>query len=63
MSTLQKPKYYECGICGQIHPWGFDGDCRDDVNRFNLEDLETRHGVDGFELVEWSERLNSEAGQ
>ena len=23
-----------CGSCGQYHPKGFDGDCRDDANRF-----------------------------
>jgi len=25
---------YECGICDCYHPWDFDGDCRDDSNRF-----------------------------
>lgn len=25
---------YECGICGSYHPWSFDGDCRDDANRY-----------------------------
>lgn len=27
-----------CGSCGQFHPKGFDGDCRDDANRFPVED-------------------------
>jgi hypothetical protein len=26
----------ECGSCGQFHPKGFDGDCRDDANRLTL---------------------------
>lgn len=32
--------YYECGCCGcgAYHPIDFYGDCRDDANRFNLED-------------------------
>jgi len=25
---------YECGGCGAYHPVGFEGDCRDDSNRF-----------------------------
>jgi hypothetical protein len=25
---------YECGICDCYHPWSFDGDCRDDSNRY-----------------------------
>jgi hypothetical protein len=25
---------YECGICDCLHPWNFNGDCRDDNNRF-----------------------------
>jgi hypothetical protein len=57
MRAEPRPKYYDCGICGQIHPWNFDGDCRDDANRFNLEALEGRHGVNGFELLEWCERV------
>ena len=34
-----KPKYFfECGGCDQYHPLGFTGDCRDDANRYNLDD-------------------------
>lgn len=25
---------YECGICSQYHPATWDGDCRDDANRY-----------------------------
>lgn len=28
----------ECGSCGGYHPAGFDGDCRDDANRFPTPD-------------------------
>jgi len=28
----------DCGICDQYHPKGFDGDCRDDANRFSVDD-------------------------
>ena len=31
--------YYECGICDHLHPWEWDGDCRDDANRFTNEDV------------------------
>ena len=33
-------KFYECDICGHIHPWSWDGDCRDDDNRFTFDILE-----------------------
>ena len=28
----------ECGSCGFYHPRGYDGDCRDDRNRFFARD-------------------------
>lgn len=31
--------FYECGICGHYHPAKFDGDCRDDANRYGTNDL------------------------
>jgi hypothetical protein len=31
--------FYQCGGCGAFHPASFTGDCRDDFNRFNAEDL------------------------
>lgn len=54
----EKPRYYECGICDQIHPWGWNGDCRDDANRFNPEDLEAIPG--GYELMSWEERQTAD---
>lgn len=41
-----KPVYYECEICGHIHPWDWDGDCRDNENRFTDDQLVQRHGHD-----------------
>lgn len=31
-------KVYECGICGEYHPWHWKGDCRDDANRIQIDD-------------------------
>ena len=25
---------YECGICSCWHPWEWNGDCREDANRY-----------------------------
>jgi len=44
----QKPTYYECGICGQYHSVLWDGDCREDAARFTPEDLDAKHGADGW---------------
>lgn len=42
---------YECGICSCYHPWGWDGDCRDDGNRFDsLEDYASAHRVTVYEV-------------
>jgi hypothetical protein len=40
------PTYYECGICGCWHDAQWDGDCRDDKARFNIEDIDEKHGYD-----------------
>ena len=32
--------FYECGICGHMHPTAWDGDCRDDANRFTNDELD-----------------------
>ena len=34
-----KQVFYECGICDCIHPWLWNGDCRDDANRLSLDDV------------------------
>lgn len=53
MSTTLDRQYwfYECGICDCLHPCGFAGDCRDDSNRFALDELEERYGWDNVHIV------------
>ncbi len=36
---MSKNKYYECGICEHLHLWDWDGDCRDDANRFASDQI------------------------
>lgn len=43
------PKYFQCGCCEQMHSVNFFGDCRNNEERFNPEDLDVRHGRDGWE--------------
>lgn len=43
-----KPRYFECGICGHHHPAGFAGDCREDGSRFYPDVLDQRHGRLGW---------------
>jgi hypothetical protein len=45
---MAKPKFYECGICNSYHPVLWDGDCRDDENRFNHDDLNDKYGFIGW---------------
>lgn len=41
---MTKPKYYLCGGCGHLHPFGWTGDCRVDENRFTYDQLDEKHG-------------------
>lgn len=50
-TLYSRPTYYECGICECYHPADWDGDCRDDVHRFWPEDLDDKHGCDGWDIV------------
>ncbi|HEY6766622.1 MAG TPA: hypothetical protein VI386_17825 [Candidatus Sulfotelmatobacter sp.] len=49
--TKPIPQFYECGICGHCHPILWDGDCRDDNNRFTNQELDDKYGADGWEEV------------
>jgi hypothetical protein len=54
---------YECGICDCLHPWDWDGDCREDANRFGApEDYAERRGVDinDVEVRSWDDRMESD---
>lgn len=42
------PQFYDCGICGHYHPINWDGDCRDDANRFTTDQLDEKYGVGEF---------------
>lgn len=53
--------YYECEICGHNHPWEWNGDCRDDAYRFTDEQLDKMHGLNGYEIRTWEERLVEDA--
>lgn len=48
---MSLPQYYECGICSCMHPTQWDGDCREDENRFAADELDEKHGVNGWEEV------------
>ena len=58
---IGKPHYYECGICGHLHPWSFNGDCRDDANRFTFEQLDATHGKPVFTEA-WHMHLEDRQG-
>ena len=41
---------YECEICGSYHPWTWDGDCREDANRYaSPEDYADRNGIPQYQ--------------
>lgn len=37
--------FYECGICECLHPCGFTDDCRDEANRFVIDQLDEKYGA------------------
>lgn len=51
------PIFYECGICDHVHPWDWDGDCRDNANRFTRDQLDERFGPHGYELRSMDDRI------
>lgn len=54
---------YECGICGSYHPWDWDGDCREDANRYpGPEEYAEQHGLNerDVEVMTWEERLEED---
>lgn len=55
---------YECGICDCCHPWDWNGDCRDDANRFSPDEYADRLGVEEYQLEirDWAERLEADNG-
>lgn len=47
--------FYECGICECLHPCGYTGDCRDDTQRFALDEVESQFGQDNVTVVPMDE--------
>jgi hypothetical protein len=61
----QPPQFYECGICDHYHPINWDGDCRDDTNRFAGDELDEKYTMDGWEevpMLESDEKTLYDAG-
>lgn len=55
---------YECGICSCYHPWAWDGDCREDANRFNApEEYATKLGIaiDDVEVRSMDDRVEADS--
>lgn len=59
---MKLPVYYECGICGHCHPWAFNGDCRDDANRFTFTRLDDAHGAGRYIVHTMDERVAADLG-
>ena len=53
----QRPTFYDCGICGHLHPVIWDGDCRDDNNRYSVDELDSEFGAFGWDEVSMEEVL------
>jgi hypothetical protein len=45
------PAFYQCGICCAMHWSRWDGDCREDQARFDIEQLDDHYGCDGWAEV------------
>ena len=41
--------YILCQHCSHFHPWFWDGDCINDSNRFTYDQLDEKHGPDGWD--------------
>ncbi len=44
--------FFECPACGNCHPVGFEGDCRDNKNRYTRSELDEKFGPDGWREVD-----------
>jgi hypothetical protein len=56
IEAMPLPCFYECGICGHLHPAKYTGDCRDDAFRFTTSELEDELGQPdyGWMLTDWN---------
>lgn len=52
-------KFYECGICGCVHEWDWDGsDCSGDAKRLTSWEVEAL--PNDAEIMTWEERLKAD---
>ncbi len=51
VKDARRPTYYDCGICGALHDARWDGDCRQDSARFDPDQLDAKHGVNGWDEI------------
>lgn len=54
------PLYVECGSCGHFHRAEFGGDCRNDAERFTADELDAKHGENGWIYESEEEQLDAE---
>ena len=48
MKKTKNNEYDLCGCCGSFHPPKWNGDCREDANRFTEDELDQKHGAWGW---------------
>jgi hypothetical protein len=58
-SITEVPVYYECEICGHFHSVNWWGDCREDNARFTDEELDEKHGRNGWEIKDLEDTKES----
>ena len=51
MKSARLPMFYGCPVCEYCHPIGWNGDCRDDANRFTADQLDDKYGRHGWDLL------------
>lgn len=54
-ARVSYPRFYCCGGCGEFHPFGWTGDCREDSQRFTANTLDDSYPT-------WIE-VNEETGR
>ena len=55
-----KPVFFQCGCCEEYHRVDFFGDCRQDDERFNPDELDAKYGFDGWVEVTQTDADNME---
>lgn len=56
MTPAAAPIFYECGICDCYHRWTWNGDCREDGERFTLDQI-----PESAEIRSMEERITADA--